>query len=93
MAATIATIVALTAVASNVSLDRDKVALRLTPLERHAVDELCGTQKLGHLRGTVPTPSLENAFIIFKFAEKTRRGCDELRIPASGIRLIEEHPR
>jgi hypothetical protein len=86
------TVIALLTLPFGVALDHDFVALELAAKDRQALDRLCGTAGLP-LRGSIPTSSLERPFVVFSFEHKTSRGCDDVRIPSSGILLIREHPR
>jgi hypothetical protein len=91
IAAGVLTIIALSTLPFGVALDHDSVRLLLAPKERQALDHLCGT-KGTPLRGSIPTSSLESAFVVFTFEHKTALGCDSVRIPTSGILTIREHP-
>jgi hypothetical protein len=92
-AAGLLTIVALIAVPMPFSADYDNVALSLAPQEQRAISELCHVTTTP-LQGRVQTQTFGDAFVVVE-GIPTQAGarCDAVRIPATGILAVEEHPR
>jgi hypothetical protein len=85
------TIIALSLLPFHFSEDRDTVALVLTGPSRSALDKLCGTTGKT-LRGSIPTATLGNSFVTLNLDAASSTTCDAVRIPASAILAIREHP-
>jgi hypothetical protein len=86
------TMLALIAVPMGFSEDQDNVALSLTEPEQRAIAALCRVAT-APLDGSVKTETLADAFVVVERIPQTHGArCDTVRVPASGILAIQEHP-
>ena len=77
---------------SHWSADTDQVAVALAPRTRAAVDRLCGTASQGPLRGRIETATLGDQIVTITLKPRTKKGCDQIRVQASSIIVLREHP-
>ncbi|MEA2217388.1 MAG: hypothetical protein QOJ35_14 [Solirubrobacteraceae bacterium] len=91
-AAGLLTMAALVAVPFAFSEDHDNVALRLAPQEQRAISALCHVTTTP-LRGRIKTQTLEATFVVVERIPQERGAtCDTIRIPATAILALQEHP-
>lgn len=74
--------------------DSDLVMLGVTATERASFTRLCGSTS--HLYGTIRTATFNDELVVLKLSKKlsppASPGCDEIRLPRSGIVTVVEHP-